>query len=219
MLKCLNIDSLVVKNNIRKISKSDESFKQLCSSIKLEGLLTALTVKEIGDNKYEILAGHRRYEALKAIGEQLVECNIIDNVEDEKDVIRVQLAENVHRENMTPFEYVSIFNKLKENYGMDNNRIALFLNKSISWVNDQYFASKYLKDKYGSIDDIPDDVKHKAASTIKAYSLKGTKEETLKKISDDCDVERKRHCYKISCKTNDFENKLLEFLKENDIEF
>lgn len=219
MLKCLNIDSLVVKNNIRKISKSDESFKQLCSSIKLEGLLTALTVKEIGDNKYEILAGHRRYEALKTLGEQLVECNIIDNVEDEKDVIRVQLAENIHRENMTPFEYVSIFNKLKENYGMDNTRIALFLNKSIAWVNDQYFASKYLKDKYGDIDDIPSDIKHKAASTIRAYSLKGTNEEKIKKISDDCDVERKRHCYRISCKTNEFENKLLEFLKENNIDF
>ena len=135
MLKCISINSLSTRQNIRENVVNDKEFAQLCDSIKANGLLSPLTVREIDNNKYEIIAGHRRYEALKAIGEAMVECNVVDMFETENEIIRAQLLENVHRKNITSFEYVKVFDKLKENYNMSNGQLALYLNKSLSWVN------------------------------------------------------------------------------------
>lgn len=214
MLKCISINSLSTRQNIRENVVNDKEFAQLCDSIKANGLLSPLTVREIDDNEYEIITGHRRYEALKAIGEAMVECNVVDMFETENEIIRAQLSENVHRKNMTPFEYVKVFDKLKENYNMSNGQLALYLNKSLSWVNDQYAAVDILKNKYGDEEDIPEEIRKKAASTIKSYKQYGTKEEKVKKSGDGFHLEIKRHIYKITCTNNEFENELIKLLKK-----
>ena len=214
MVKCIGINCLVPSKNIR--NSNDEDLKSLAENIKMTGLLQPLTVRELDDEKYEIVSGHRRFEALKMIGETIVECNVVNNIDSNRDLIRAQLSENIHRKDMTPFEYVKVFNSLKDEYGLTNNQIAMFLNKSVGWVNDQYFAADILKRKYGSEDNIPPEYKNKAASTIKGYHYNGSPEEKSTKV--DCSsysCEYKRHTYKIYCKNHDFENKLLVFLHQN----
>jgi DNA-binding LytR/AlgR family response regulator len=131
-----------------------------------------------------------------------------------EDMLPSQQFMRVHR------SYIVALDKIRK---VDRND-CIYIGNEIIHVTEaylsafhQYFASKYLKDKYGSVDDIPDDIKHKSASTIRSYSMNGTKNEKVKKITDSCDVERKRHTYKISCKTNEFENELQEFLKDHGI--
>ena len=53
MLKFLNISCLTPTKNIRLVD-NDVSFKQLCDSIKANGLLQPILVREIDENKYEI---------------------------------------------------------------------------------------------------------------------------------------------------------------------
>ena len=217
MLKCISINCLVPTKNVRLVDNSDDSFKQLCDSIKANGLLQPLLVREIDNNKYEIIAGHRRYEALKIAGEEIVECNVTDNIETEKDILRAQLSENIHRKNMTPIEYAKAFDNLKKEYKLTNNQLALYLNKSVGWVCDQYAASEILTAKYGDEENIPEEEYKKSGSTIKRYHYTGKKEEKIKKAGKGFDIEIKRHIYKISCFNNSFENELIEFLKKHDM--
>lgn len=113
-----------------------------------------------------------------------------------------QLAENIQRKNMSAFEYVKIFEKLKSEYSVPNAKLAFFLNKSVSWVRDQYVAVELLNRKYG--DKIPEEMMKKSASTIKAAHYRGHKDEAIK-----------RHSYILFCTDFDFEAKLQKFLKEN----
>ena len=216
MLKFLSINCLTPTKNIRPVD-NDVSFKQLCDSIKANGLLQPILVREVNENSYEIIAGHRRYEALKTIGEKLVACYISDSIDSEKDILRAQLSENIHRNNMTPIEYVKAFDNLKKEYGLTNNQLALFLNKSVGWVCDQYAASEILKTKYGDEDNIPEEEYRRSGSTIKARHYNGTKEEKVKKNGTGFNVEIKRHIYKITCVNNTFENELIEFLKKHNM--
>ena len=211
MLKCIDINTLVSKSNVRE--EKDETIRELADSIKINGLLSPITVRELSNGKYEILAGHRRYEALKRLNEPFVECNILEDIITNEDVIRVQLAENIQRKNMSPFEYVKIFEKLKSEYGVPNAKLAFFLNKSLSWVNDQYLAVDLLNRKYG--DKIPEEMMKKSASTIKAAYYRGHKEEVIKHDGKGFTCTQKRHSYILFCTDFDFEAKLQKFLKEN----
>lgn len=212
MLKTIGLSKLVSKTNVRE--EKDETINDLVESIKANGLLQPLAVRELSNGKYEILAGHRRFEALKQLNIDFVECNVLEDVIDTTDVLRIQLAENIQRKNMSAVEYVRIFDMLKDKYGISDAKLAMYLNKSYSWVRDQYTALKILKKTYGSEENIPVEMTKKSASTIKAMSRRNRQEsKTYDCNGFSCTV--KKHSYIIYCTDFDFEAKLNKFLEEN----
>lgn len=210
MLKILKIDQLISKTNVR--NEKDDSIQELADSILANGLLQPLTVRELSNGKYEILAGHRRYEALKIIHEDFVECNIVDNVIDSKDVYRVMLAENIQRKNMSAFEYVECFNMLIEKHGITKKQLAKFLNKSYTFVEDQYQAVRILNAQYGG--NIPEEAKQKSAATIRSYNGLHRKKEPIKKLEGEgFSVKVKKHTYFLTITDYEFEKIFNNFLK------
>lgn len=212
MLKIIPIEKLVSDINVR--NEHDSTIQDLVESIKLNGLIQPISVRKIDGGKYEILAGHRRYEALKRLNEPLVECNIMEDVDSLADVYRIQLAENIQRNNMTPYEYVEMFDKLKKEYNFSNGKLALFLNKSQSWISAQYSAVQILNDKYGDKTKVPKDIAKKSAATVKARHYSDTSDKkVLSGKGFTCIL--KQHKYQILCTDFEFEQKLQNFLKEN----
>ena len=85
--------------------------KELAESIRENGILTPLLVRQIAEKKYEIISGHRRYFAAKEIlGITLIPCEIID-VSDE-DAYSIMVDCNKYRENILPSEQARAY-KLK----------------------------------------------------------------------------------------------------------
>ena len=212
MLKILPMEKLVNDHNVR--NDDDDTLNDLIDSIKINGLITPISVREIDNGKYQIVAGHRRYKAMQRLGEPMIECNILDNIDRDVDFIRAQLAENTQRKDMTCLEYVEVFEKLKTVYNISNSRLALYLNKSLGWIQQQYAAAKLLNDKYGDKTKIPAKVLKKSASSIrKDYYESTTDKKTCSGKGFTCIV--KGHKYQILCTDFEFEQKLLDFLKEN----
>lgn len=212
MLKLIPIEKLVNSTNVR--NEQDDEIQELIESIKINGLISPISVRETGNGKYEIVAGHRRYLALKRLNESFVECNILENADTLCDTYRIQLAENIQRKNMTPLEYVEMFDKLKKEYNFTNARLALFLNKSYAWISQQYAAVKILEDEYGDKGSIPEEKKSKSAAFIQKHHYEDTSEK--KNLSGNgftCIA--KGHKYQILCTEVEFENELRQFLKEH----
>lgn len=211
MLKLIPIEKLTSTVNVR--NKRDDEIQNLVDSIRTNGLISPISVRETDNGKYEIVAGHRRYLALKRLNEPFVECNILENIDSLTDVYRVQLAENIQRKDMSPPEYVEMFEKLKKEYKFTSAKLALFLNKSQSWVNQQYLAVKILKDEYGDDGNVPEKYKNKSAAFIEKHHYEDTSERKLFSGKGfTCVV--KGHKYQILCTELEFENDLREFLKE-----
>lgn len=76
--------------------------RPLADSILREGLLHPLTVRPFGD-KYEIIAGRRRYEACKLIGMNAIPCNVVDEMDD-RQAILTSFKENLRRGELTAAE-------------------------------------------------------------------------------------------------------------------
>lgn len=145
MLKIIPIEKLHTSKNVRR--QYDDEIKLLAESIRTNGLLEPLVVEESIDGHYKVICGHRRFMALKMIGEVSVQCNVI-KLEEDRNV--VQLIENVHRREMLPWELTAAFDELKERYHLTNEQLAQRLGKTKSWVMNQYTKAHLIEKTFGN---------------------------------------------------------------------
>lgn len=119
---------------IRRVSEEHGEFplQELAESLKDVGMLHPLYVRPLkGSLKYELVVGDRRYRAA-----QLARLNelpaLVASVKD-ADVRRIQLAENLHRQDLTPLELADAVDDLRKQ-GRTSAQIARLLHKSVFWV-------------------------------------------------------------------------------------
>ena len=89
------------KHQARKVF-DEEALKNLAESMKAEGLITAITVREDGDG-YELIAGERRWRAAQLLGWTEIEAKVIQPVS-EAEAAAKGLIENIQRADLTPLE-------------------------------------------------------------------------------------------------------------------
>lgn len=206
MLKVLEVAKIVQGKNIR--NERDSEILELADSIDKQGLINPITVQKREDGKYVVVAGHRRFEAVKRLGWPHVECNIFEDL-NEKEIILAQIAENCQRKNMSASELVDVFEDLKERFNMNQGAIAKRFGKSETWVSNQYQAVRLLASQYG--EKVPKAEKEKTAGQIKNDAKKAmTSSELI--ICEGMKVQVNGHKYTIYCSDNTTENLLRDFI-------
>lgn len=91
---------------------TDEGIAQLADSIRQRGLLLPLRVKPADANgNHVIVSGHRRHAALEKLGAKSAPCIIVDGPPDESTILEEQIAENLHRENLSPIEEAQAYRR------------------------------------------------------------------------------------------------------------
>ena len=146
-IKQINIDDLNISQlNVRKINVLD-SIEDLADNIKKNGLLNPLTVifNKIS-NKYDIIAGQRRYHALKKNNMVSVSCNILNETMSEQEQVSISLIENVQRVNMSLCERVKTYKKLHIQYNNDSTKLSKLINIGKPTI-DKYLKISHLPDK------------------------------------------------------------------------
>jgi len=147
-VKDIDCNILYVSNcNVRKTLEcveDDTSITDLANDIKTNGLINPITVRKI-DDKYEIIAGQRRYLACKMLKKDHIPCSIIDV--DSQKAEELSLVENVQRNPMTTSDKVKIYSKLYDIYNKDINKVICVVNVSRTTIQ------KYLK-----INTLPEEV-------------------------------------------------------------
>ncbi|MCO6532190.1 MAG: nucleoid occlusion protein [Lactobacillus panisapium] len=110
---------------------SDESIRELASTLDKEGLLQPIVVREQGD-KYEIIAGERRYRAAKHLGWEKIPA-IVNNM-DEAQAASLALIENLQREDLNPIDEAQAYNNLMKLNNLTQTALAQNIGKSQSYV-------------------------------------------------------------------------------------
>lgn len=110
---------------------SDESIRELASTLDKEGLLQPIVVREQGD-KYEIIAGERRYRAAKHLGWDKIPA-IVNNM-DEAQAASLALIENLQREDLNPIDEAQAYNNLMKLNNLTQTALAQNIGKSQSYV-------------------------------------------------------------------------------------
>lgn len=114
-------------------SFKEDTIKELAESIEKNGLLQPIVVRPMDGGKYQIIAGERRYRAFKKLGKAMIPA-IVRDYEDEE-VDKLQLVENVQREDLNPYDEAIAYLKLKEKYGLKQEDIAKAVGKSRPYIS------------------------------------------------------------------------------------
>ena len=104
-----------------------QALEELANSIRTQGIIQPLIVRPVG-NKYEIIAGERRYRAAKLAGLTNVPV-IIRHIPDEA-AIAIALIENIQREDLNPIEEAIALQRLIDEFGMTHQQVAEAVGKS-----------------------------------------------------------------------------------------
>lgn len=111
----------------------EEALKELSDSIKEQGIMQPLLVRAISTNKYEIIAGERRFRAAKLAGLEEVPV-LIKDVADKKAAI-MSLIENMQREDLNPLEEALGINRLIEEFRLTHEQAAQAVGRSRSFAS------------------------------------------------------------------------------------
>ena len=118
----LYISDLNVRKEIdREVEEDETSILSLSADIRKNGLINPITVRKKND-KYEIIAGQRRYLACKQIDMKTIKCNILD-INDE-DAEMISLSENIQRNKMTQQDKCNVFFKMYNKVNKDINELS-----------------------------------------------------------------------------------------------
>ena len=110
---------------------SDESIRELATTLDKEGLLQPIVVREQGE-QYEIIAGERRFRAAKQLGWETIPA-IVNNM-DEAQAASLALIENLQREDLNPIDEAQAYNNLMKLNNLTQTALAQNIGKSQSYV-------------------------------------------------------------------------------------
>ena len=105
----------------------EESLNELAESIRQFGILQPLLVKKKGE-RYEIIAGERRWRAAKLAGVKEVPVVVRDYTDQE--IMEIALIENIQRENLNPIEEAMAYKRLLKEFNLKQDEVAERVSKS-----------------------------------------------------------------------------------------
>ena len=120
------------KNQPRK-NFVEKEIKELSESIKNQGLIQPIVVREISSNMYEIIAGERRWRACQLAGLHSVTCVVMKA--DDKSIYELALIENIQRENLNVVEEAKAYKNIIELNGIKNDELSKKIGKSSSHIS------------------------------------------------------------------------------------
>lgn len=106
----------------------EEALQELASSIRAQGVMQPIVIRPISSDKYEIIAGERRWRASQIAGLDTIPA-IIKPVGDEA-AIAMSLIENIQRENLNPIEEAMALKRLQDEFELTQQEVADAVGKS-----------------------------------------------------------------------------------------
>ena len=122
------LEKIVSNPNQPRREFDEEALTELSNSIREIGIITPITLRQMSDGKYQIIAGERRWRAAKAAGLTAIPA-YIRTVEDEG-VMEMALVENIQREDLNAIEIALAYQHMADSIGMTQERISERVGKS-----------------------------------------------------------------------------------------
>ena len=130
----LSLDKIFVNPNQPRTNFDSNEIDNLAVSIKELGIIQPITVRKVNENKYEIISGERRYRASKIANLDSIPC-YIKAVENDTDLLKMSLVENVQRVDLDPIEIALTYERLINEYNLNIDIISKLVGKDRSTVS------------------------------------------------------------------------------------
>lgn len=131
-LKTLPLHKIEPNPNQPRRDFDDEELEALAESIRQHGIIQPLTVREMPNGYYQIIAGERRWRASRLAG--LDEVPVVIMEADDRKAMELALIENLQRQDLNPIEEAEGYERLMKQFGLTQEQVAKRVVKSRSAV-------------------------------------------------------------------------------------
>lgn len=175
----LHLDDIIPNRFQPREVFEERPLKELAVSIKEHGVIQPIIVRKV-DDKYEIIAGERRYKASALAGLTKIPAIIRDL--DDKESSKVALLENLQRKNLNPLEEARTYQKILELDEMTQEELAKTMGKSQSAVANKIRLLSLPEEIQESL--LKEQISERHARTLLNLESADEQKEMLKKIID-----------------------------------
>ncbi|MFI6264429.1 ParB/RepB/Spo0J family partition protein [Micromonospora sp. NPDC051006] len=124
----ISVDAIVPNPKQPRHVFDEDALEELKTSIQEVGFLQPIVVRQLDDEKYELVMGERRWRAAQAVGRESIPAIIRDTRDDA--MLRDALLENIHRANLNPLEEAAAYQQLLEEFGATHEELARRIGRS-----------------------------------------------------------------------------------------
>lgn len=100
----------------------DDTLEELATSIKINGIISPITLRKVSDNEYQIIAGERRVRASRLIGLEKIPAYI--KTANDEEMMEMALIENIQREDLNAIEIALSYNNLARTYNLTQEELS-----------------------------------------------------------------------------------------------
>ena len=130
----LPLDQIAINPFQPRTHFDEEGISELAKSIKELGIIQPITVRKNDTGNYEIISGERRFRASKKAGLSSIPC-YIKGVDNETDVLKMSLVENIQRVDLDPIEIGLTYERLINDYNLNIDSISRLVGKNRSTIS------------------------------------------------------------------------------------
>ncbi len=131
-LRTIPLDQIAPNPRQPRDAFDQQGLAELAQSLQTVGLLQPIVVRELADDRYQIIAGERRFRAAQLAGFREIRAVIRHTGDDQ--VLTEALVENIHRVDLNALEEAAAYQQLLDDFGFTHEQLAARLGKSRSTI-------------------------------------------------------------------------------------
>ena len=128
----IDINSIEVNPFQPRTNFSEESLRELASSIKELGIIQPITVRKLEFDKYQLVSGERRFRASKLVGLQTIPAYI--RIANDQETLEMALVENIQRQDLDPIEIALSYQRLIDEINLTQEQMSERVGKKRSTI-------------------------------------------------------------------------------------
>lgn len=128
----LDIDFIEVNPFQPRTNFSEESLRELASSIKELGIIQPITVRKVGHNKYQLVSGERRFRASKLLSLETIPTYV--RIANDQESLEMALVENIQRQDLDPIEIALSYQRLIDEINLTQEQMSERVGKKRSTI-------------------------------------------------------------------------------------
>ena len=173
----VSLDDIIPNRFQPRLSFDEEALNELAKSIRQHGIIQPLVLRKIG-NKYEIIAGERRYKASYIAGLTKVPAVIIDLNDNES--AEVAIVENIQRKNLSPIEEAKSYKKLLDRGYLTQDELASRMGKTQGAISNKLRLLNLTQDVQDAL--LNNQISERHARSLLRLENEDEQQEVLNKI-------------------------------------
>jgi ParB family chromosome partitioning protein len=134
-VKSIALDRIEANPNQPRTIFDTEALTELANSIREHGVLQPILVRPLGENRYQLVAGERRWRASKEAGLATIQA-LVEEIDDDT-ALEIAIIENLQREDLSPLEEATMYDRMIHEHGYSIRKLADKLGKDKGYLENR----------------------------------------------------------------------------------